>query len=79
MLYLLGGLALAQAIAQLVWFLHLGHESAPRWKLVAFAFMLLVLVILIVGSIWIMNNLNYHTMSPADTTTFIIHDEGIKP
>jgi hypothetical protein len=38
--------------------------------------MLLVLFIIVIGSLWIMNNLNYHT-SPNHTTDYIIHDEGI--
>src|SRR5664279_1324755 len=52
-------LALAQLLAQLIFFLHLGRESKPRWNLVVFLFMLMIVVILVGGSLWIMNNLNY--------------------
>lgn len=70
-------LAITQFIAQLVWFLHLGHESKPRWNLVVFVFMLLVLGIIVFGSLWIMNNLNYHMRSPQDLNSEIIRDEGM--
>lgn len=58
------GLALLQTAIQLVLFLHLGIEPKPRWNLMIFWFMLLILVILIAGSMWIMYHLNYNmTMS----------------
>ena len=53
-------LALAQFITQLVFFLHLLEERGPRWKLLVFFSMIGVVLILVVGSLWIMNNLNYH-------------------
>ena len=51
--------ALAQMIIQLVFFLHLGREKKPYWNLQALLAAAGVIVILILGSIWIMNNLNY--------------------
>jgi cytochrome o ubiquinol oxidase operon protein cyoD len=56
-------LALAQFIAQLVLFLHVGREARPRWRLAVFMFMLLVVGILVSGSLWIMYNLNYRMTS----------------
>ncbi len=58
----LGGLAFLQAFVQLKLFLHLGQESHPRWKFLTFLFMVLVLAILVLGSIWIMYHLNYRQM-----------------
>lgn len=52
-------LALSQAVIQLLFFLHLGEESSPRWNLVSFLFMFLVVLILVIGTLWIMYNLNY--------------------
>ena len=71
------GLAIMQLIVQLAFFLHLGAESKPRWNLAVFIFMLVVLVVIVGGSLWIMNNLNYNMRSPQDTSTFIMKDEGI--
>jgi cytochrome o ubiquinol oxidase subunit IV len=54
------GLAFVQFLIQAVCFLHLGRETRPRWKLLVFIFMISVVFILVAGSLWIMNNLNYH-------------------
>lgn len=59
-LYVIGFLAIVQFVVQLFCFLHLGQEDRPRWRLRVFAFMLGVIIILVFGSIWIMNNLNYN-------------------
>lgn len=65
------GLAAVQLIVQLVFFLHLGRESKPRLNLLAFMFMLLVLLIVVVGSLWIMNHLDYHHMEPSETDQYM--------
>lgn len=69
------GLALLQFIIQLVFFLHLGRETKPRWKLVVFLFMLLVVGILVGGSLWIMTNLNYR-MTPQQITNYMNSQGG---
>jgi cytochrome o ubiquinol oxidase operon protein cyoD len=56
------GLALVQLVVQLIFFLHIGEESKPRWNAAAFAFMAIILVIIVGGSLWIMNSLNYNMM-----------------
>lgn len=55
-------LAIAQLAVQLMFFLHFGKESRPRWNLTAFWFMMIFLIIIVAGSIWIMNSLNYNMM-----------------
>jgi len=55
-------LSIVQVIIQLVFFLHLGEETKPRWNLLVFLFMLLVLAILVWGTLWIMYNLDYRMM-----------------
>lgn len=55
-------LAIVQAIVQLVLFLHLGDEEKPRLNTLIFLFMTLVLVVVIFGSLWIMESLNYQMM-----------------
>lgn len=64
-------LAAAQCVVQVIFFLHLGHEAKPRVRFLAFAFMILVVGILVIGSLWIMNNLNYHTMTPNEINTYV--------
>ncbi len=59
----IGVLALAQAAVQLFFFLRIGQEQKPHWKMMVFLFMLLVLVVIVFGSLWIMYNLNYNLMT----------------
>lgn len=62
LIFLIVGLAITQLFVQLIFFLHLGQESKPRWNLASFLFMLVVLFIIVFGSLWIMNNLDYNMM-----------------
>lgn len=56
-------LAILQAAIQLVFFFHLGREAKPRWGQISLYVMLTVLLIVLIGSIWIMNDLNERMMS----------------
>lgn len=72
------GLALVQLAVQLIFFLNLGQESKPRWKLAVFLSTVSIILTIVIGSLWIMNNLNYsHMRTPAETDTYILHEEGI--
>ncbi len=77
------GLAIAQLFVQLIFFLHLGKESKPRWNLTILLFAILVVGIIVIGSLWIMKNLNYghqhgHELSPDQASKYITKDELIK-
>lgn len=74
---MLMGLAVIQLLVQLIFFLHLGRESKPRWNVQVLLFAVMVVGIVVGGSLWIMSNLNYHMMSPGTTDQFIQKDEGI--
>lgn len=60
--FTISGLAIAQAIVQLIFFLHMAAERAPYWNLITFIFMLMVLLIVVIGTLWIMYNLDYRMM-----------------
>jgi cytochrome o ubiquinol oxidase operon protein cyoD len=60
----IAGFAVAQALVQLFFFLHLGMESKPHWNTITFIFAVIVILIIIGGSLWIMHNLNYDLMPP---------------
>lgn len=62
LIYTIVSLALLQALVQLLCFLHLGQEAKPRWESVIFYFMLLILLIIAIGSLWIMYDLNDRMM-----------------
>jgi len=68
-------LAIIQLFVQLVYFLHLGRESKPRWNLMVFAMAAIVVLILVLGSLWIMNHLNYH-MSPEQVNQYLQSQDG---
>ena len=55
-------LALIQAVVQLLFFLHVGQEAKPRWETMVFLFMVLVLCIIAIGTLWIMYNLDERVM-----------------
>ena len=55
--FTIAGLAAVQVMVHLVCFLHLSTASAQRWNITAMAFAIVVVVILIVGSLWIMHNM----------------------
>jgi cytochrome o ubiquinol oxidase operon protein cyoD len=69
------GFALLQLIAQLFLFLHLGKETKPRWKLFVLLFVIVVILILVFGSLWIMNNLNYR-MTPSQILNYLNNQGG---
>lgn len=73
------GLAIVQIIVQVIYFLHLAREPKPRWNTIAFITMVMVVLFIVVGSIWIMNNLNYNMMHNDKVETMMMHDEGIEP
>lgn len=57
-------LALAQLAVQLIFFLHLTKESNPHWNLIFFISTFSIVLIVVIGSIWIMNHLNSYMMVP---------------
>ena len=77
LIYIVMGLAIVQLVVQLIFFLHLGRGGS--WKLVTFFFAVLVVLVVVVGSLWIMNNLNYNMMqmSPQEMDKYMQQNEGI--
>ncbi|AMP36486.1 cytochrome o ubiquinol oxidase subunit IV [Ralstonia syzygii subsp. celebesensis] len=55
-------LAVVQIVVHLIYFLHLDGSSSQRWNVMAFLFTLLILAIVIVGSLWVMHNMNANMM-----------------
>lgn len=76
LLGLIMGLALAQFIVQLKFFLHIDAESKPRWRQFVFWLMVTVVVILVVGSLWIMQHLNYH-MTQTQVNQYLHSQDGL--
>lgn len=60
--YTIVALALVQALFQLIFFLHVGQEAKPRWETLTFCFMFMILLIIAIGTLWIMHDLNERMM-----------------
>ena len=67
--------AFVQVFVHIVYFLHMDRSAEQRWNVLAFAFTILILVIVVSGSVWIMHNATSnmeHAMAPTSS-------EGIIP
>lgn len=64
------GLALVQFVVQLWFFLHIGSESKPRWRRLTLVLMIFFVVVVVLGSIWVMYNLNYR-MTPQQMNQYM--------
>jgi cytochrome o ubiquinol oxidase operon protein cyoD len=64
-------LAIIQFVVQLFYFLHIGRETKPRWKLLTLFLMLIFVLIVVLGSIWVMYNLSYR-MSPEQMQKYML-------
>lgn len=71
----IASLAIVQCLVQLRKFLHLGDEFKPRWKLWVFATMLSIVLIIVIGSLWIMSNLNYRMQHSPEAVNEYVHSQ----
>ena len=56
------GAAIVQILVHLHYFLDLDTSSATRWNVTALVFTVLIIILFVVGTLWIMSNLNYRMM-----------------
>ena len=68
-------LAFVQLIVQLIFFLRLGSGAGGRWKAAIFFSTLILVLIIVIGSIWIMDHLNYN-MTPAEMSQYMQDQQG---
>jgi cytochrome o ubiquinol oxidase operon protein cyoD len=71
LVFMITALAIIQLLVQLTFFLHVDSEKKPRWNLTVMLFAVTVLVIIVFGSLWIMNNLNYHMDSQQQINKYL--------
>ena len=69
-------LAFVQLIVQLWFFLHLGREPQPRWNGFFFLSTAAIVLMVVLASIWIMDNLNYN-MTPHQVDQNVMEKENI--
>jgi cytochrome o ubiquinol oxidase operon protein cyoD len=77
LMYIVLGIAIVQLVIQLVFFLHLGRGN--RWKVLTFLFAVLVVLVVVIGSLWIMHHLDYNMMkmTPEQMNQYMSENEGI--
>lgn len=61
--YILIAFGLTQVIAQLIFFLHVGQDAkSGYWELLSLFFTIVILIVIVVGSLWVMSDLNMRMM-----------------
>jgi len=77
LVYIILAMAVVQLVVQSVFFLHIGRGN--KWKLITYLFAVLIVLIIVVGSLWIMSNLNYNMMqmTPEQMELYMQQNEGI--
>ena len=69
-------LAIVQLVVQLFFFLHLNFGAdGERWKAAIFISTFAFVLLIVVGSIWIMGHLNYN-MTPAQVNQYMNDQQG---
>ncbi len=58
--------AVAQIVVHMVYFLHMNTRSEGGWSIMAMVFTLILVVIVLVGSLWIIYHLNANMMPGMD-------------
>lgn len=64
--FIVMGLAVAQIIVHMVYFLHMDGRSEGGWSMMALVFTLILVVIALAGSLWVMYHLNTNMMPVHD-------------
>lgn len=71
------GFAVLQMAIQIFFFLHLGRGPKPLYNVAFFISTVGIILVVVVGSMFIMDHLNYNLMASKATTTKLSQDEGI--
>ncbi|MEN9946684.1 MAG: cytochrome o ubiquinol oxidase subunit [Pseudomonadota bacterium] len=62
LIFTIMGIGVLQLLIQVIFFLHLSLAPESRSTTLSFIFTVVIVLILVVGSLWIMWNLNYNMM-----------------
>ena len=58
----ISALAVVQIFVHLFYFLHMNASSEQRWNVMAFAFTVVIVAIVVGGTLWVMYNANMNMM-----------------
>lgn len=76
LLVMILGTAVLQMVVQIFFFLHLGRGPKPLYNVVFFVGTVGTILVVVGGSVWIMNHLNYN-MAGTDASKYLVEKEGI--
>lgn len=62
-------LAVIQIVVHMIYFLHMNTKSDGGWTFMAFVFTVILVVIVLAGSLWVMNSANHLMMPHAPVNT----------
>lgn len=71
------GFAVLQMLVQIFFFLHLGRGPKPLYNVAFFVSTVGIILVVVFGSIFIMDHLHYNMAPPKDLTTKLAQDEAI--
>lgn len=71
------GFAVLQMLVQIFFFLHLGRGPKPLYNVVFFVSTVGLILVVVFGSIFIMDHLHYNMAPPQDVTKKLAQDEAI--
>ncbi|MDJ0651967.1 MAG: hypothetical protein QNJ27_03040 [Simkaniaceae bacterium] len=61
------GIGCVQVVLQLIFFFQIGVESKPKWSLLLLLFTAALVLVVVLGTLWIMYNLDYDLMPQMGT------------
>lgn len=70
-------LAVAQLFVQLFFFLHLDRAIKAPWNIVAFLFMVITVLTVVLGSLWIMQHLDYSHAGSEQSSEYLHRNEDL--
>jgi cytochrome o ubiquinol oxidase operon protein cyoD len=68
------GFAVVQIVVQMVYFLHMNARSEGGWNMLALMFTVVLVVIVLIGTLWVMHHMNANMMPHIST-----HDARVMP
>ena len=67
--------AMVQVVVHMVYFLHMDAKSENGWNLLALIFTAVLLVIVLIGTLWVMHNMNVNMMPAMDEAAQMQHSQ----
>jgi cytochrome o ubiquinol oxidase subunit IV len=62
LMLIIGGCAVGQLMVQAIFFLHLDLSDKYIWNTISFGFIVITVLILTIGSLWLMGHLNHNML-----------------